>query len=237
MNAAFRWLLHLGLALVLGVLAAWGGVAWLHHDRDAAISDDRVSDALDASDRVQDLLVELRKDGVYVSDDGRYLLDSAGEGAVRDAVRASTTPVYVVVWAPGQEVGADELEVTDYIGAALEQDLVDAGQEHGVLYLWQGPEVGDVVELGERAYLPDYSSASDFTGDPALTLPLAVAAVDDADWDGARDDSDYWGGRGGGGFLGLLLGLSIVGLFLLGGRILRGVLGANLLPGTWRAEG
>ncbi|CAN5367667.1 hypothetical protein BH11ACT8_BH11ACT8_27200 [soil metagenome] len=175
-------------------------------------------------------MAALAEDGVVVSDDGRYLLDEAGERAVEEAVAASPERVFVVVWASDQELGASEYEVVDVLGRRLVDDL---DLDRAVLYVWQGPEQGFVEELGDNGSVPGFSSASDFVGDPATTLPQAVAAVADTDWYDSSGDSDYWGGVGGGTVLGVL----IAGLVVLGMRGLvffARVFGGDPIPGRWR---
>lgn len=219
-----RWLADLAIALVLGGTVAAGAVGVLHAGGgDDGPSPEQVRADLDDSDRVVEVLAGLRDDGVHVTDDGRYLLDEAGEEAVAAAVAAEDEPVYVLVWAEDQQVGADENDVL----AHLEDELDD----RGVLIVFGGPRAGasTVEVLGDRGgYTPIYGD--DLTGDPATTLPAAVAAAAQVDYyDLDEDDGEL--GVVGGAILGVLLGLGLAGLGLIFVRAAR--FGRGPIPGRW----
>lgn len=239
MTTLRAWALALVVALAVGTGAGVGAVAWLHHHRDAAIEADRADQArrsplADRSiDRVDATLADLAVDGVSVSDDGRYLLDQAGERLVEQAVAATTEHVYVVVWAERQELGLYESQVIDRLVAGLEKL---PGVDHGILYVWQGPQAGYVEDIGTGSYLGGLSSGYDFVGDPAITLPRSIAALAaDGYYDGgdySSSDGDYWGGWGGGALLGALIAFGIV-MVLRSAAFLVRLVGGPRLPGAW----
>ena len=168
-----------------------------------------------------------------VTDDGRYLLDEAAEGDLVADVAASPERVFVLLWAPDQEIGAFDADIVDELSARLTDAIAP---ERAVLFVWQGPQDGYVEELGGDGYLGDYGGPQDFLGDPAVTLPKAVAATADIDWYDDREDdgdNDYWGGWGGGGFLGLLIAGFVV-LTMRSGTFLLRLIGGPRLPGGWR---
>ena len=226
------WLLCLIVALVIGIGAGAVAVGWLHHVRDTAIAAQQVEEPLAErpNDRLDSTLAELAVDGVSVSDDGRYLLGRSGEAVVERAVGASPVSVFVVVWAEQQQLGGYEGDVIELLAARLAEL---PGIERGVLFVWQGPETGFVVTVGADGYLSGSMSALDFVGDPAITLPKAIAATSDLEWyDDERDGNDYWGGVSGGVLLGTLIALGIV-VVLLGGALLVRLAGGPRLPGRW----
>lgn len=232
------WALTLATGLAIGAGAGAGAVAWLDHDRDAAIEartrELTASSPLDGRriDRIESTLADLADDGVSVSDDGRYLLDEAGERAIERAVAAYPEHVYVVVWARNQQLGVDEYEAVDLLTAGL---AAQPGVERGVLFLWQGPQRGFVEDVGPERYYGDVTTSQDFVGDPGVLLPRVVRNVTAANWsDYSSDDgSDYWGGLGGGSLLGLIIAVAVV-LVLRSGAFLVRLVGCPRLPGSWR---
>lgn len=232
------WVIALVSGLAIGAGAGAGAVAWLDHHRDAAI-DARARELAAGSplddrriDRIESTLADLAEDGVSVSDDGRYLLDEAGERAIEQAVAANPEHVYVVVWARDQQLGVSEYEAVDLLTARL---AAQPGVERGVLFLWQGPQQGFVEDVGPERYYGDVSSSQDFVGDPGVLLPRVVRNVTAASWyDYSSDDgSDYWGGLGGGSLLGLMIAVAVV-LVLRSGAFLVRLVGGPRLPGSWR---
>lgn len=227
MSPQRRWAVHAVAALALGT-GAGGAAAAVVEDRraDAVAREAAARDDLLALDRVASVRAGLLEDGVVVTDDGRSLLDEAGEDAVAEAVAASPERVFVLVWAPGQEIGASDLDVLDALAAAL-------GPERGVLYVWEGSGEGDVEFVGdERGSVPGFATASDLVGEAAVTLPDAVRAVADTDWYDTSG-SDYYGGLGGGALLGLLVTVMVVPGALVLAWLAARARGAPRLPGRW----
>lgn len=236
---ARSWAVALLVGLVVGVGAGVGAAIWLQHDRDAAIEARQreltATSPLDDRrvDRVESTLADLAVDGVSVSDDGRALIDEAGEQAIVEAVARSSEHVYVVFWAEDQHLGVVEDDAVAMLAAGLAEL---PGVDRGVLYVWQGPQAGHVADFGADGFGGEISSASDFAGDPAITLTDAIPRiVADDFYDFGDDDggSDYWGGAGGGTFLGLLIGVGVV-LVLRSAAFLLRLVGGPRLPGSWR---
>ncbi|WP_148614066.1 hypothetical protein [Nocardioides rubriscoriae] len=222
---------HLVVAGILGLGTGAAAVTVLHlHPADVVA---RAQPPAGASDRLDEALAALRADGVYVAPDGRSMVDADGEQAIVDAVAANPVPVYVVVWSPDYEIGLNRYTVED----VLQREL---GDDDGFAFVWEGAGQGAVLALGPRGGSPDYSTASDFVGDPATSLVDAVSSVSADDFYTYDDDTDgdYWGGPVGGSLAGLLLASAIVGGVLLLSRILAFALGRRrLLPGGWTTRG
>lgn len=197
-----------------------------------------------SSDRLDQTVAELRSDGVSVSDDGRAILDEEGERVVEEAVRrvneAGTARVYVVVWAPRQELGAQEDDIVELMAERL---VRDPDVDRGVLLVWQGPQEGYFERLGDRydVYTENFYSSFDFLGDPAVTLPriideLAAAEYGDrgADVEDAADDDRV---EAVGDVGDVVLGVLLAGALLVAAEVARRRLGSPSRrpdPGAWR---
>ncbi|MEO9325912.1 hypothetical protein ABFT23_20630 [Nocardioides sp. C4-1] len=236
-------LVHLVVALVVGVGAGVGAVAWLDERRSSAIAEEAravadleaelerrsrpgANDVLDAA------VDELLRDGVHVTADGRSMLGTDAEAEVEAAFAGAPVRMLAVVWAQGQSVGLSRVQLHD----ALEQRVRDRiGDERAWLFVWEGPQEGTEVMLPASGYVTGFS-ISDFAGDPATFLVDAARTVTTDDFYEVRDDADddEWGGRVGGGLLGLLLGGAIIAVTLVAARIAAAARGRRrLLPGRW----
>lgn len=222
-------LVHLAVAVALGAGVGTGAVVLVDHQRDSRIAERVAGEkSVEVGDRLGEAIDALLDDGVYVADDGRRFVDEDGERAIEAAVAAQEVPTYVIVWAPEPQIGMDGLIVQDL----LERELPD---EDGFVFVWEGPQEGDVINLGPSGGYPTYGTSLDFVGDPATTLVDAVSSVSRDDfYSGGDDGDDYWGGAVGGSVLGLLLGSTILAVLLVVGKIIAVRRGRRrLLPGGW----
>ena len=124
------------VGLVLSVLVGTGAalVPALRMDTDPT------SDVATPGDRVQAAIDELRVDRVHVPDDGRAMLDEAGERRLEALLADARPAVYVVVWAETSEAGyGSPYDVVDQLGAAIDP--------RAVMVVWEGPGRGDVGAL------------------------------------------------------------------------------------------
>ncbi|WP_162794499.1 hypothetical protein [Nocardioides houyundeii] len=204
---------HAVAALVLGAGAA-------------LVVDHRLGSSADqeyaAGDRVMAAVAALREDHVHVTEDGRAMLDEAGEAAIAATIAERDLPVHVLVWQNSWFAGYDH-----YIQAA--EQVLHHLDEPAVLVLWQGPDdsttrVSEGYSMREDATSWERPAGEpEYLGDAALRIPewldqLPDDPIEPRDW-------DYYGGRSGGTFIGLLYGLPLVlGAWLLigVGRLLTG---------------
>lgn len=224
-------LVQLVVAVAVGIAGGAAAVTVLDHERDTARAAYDAERDVDPGDRLGEALTALRDDGVYVAPDGRGLVDEAGERQLEAAVAAQPIPVYVVVWAPRPQIGLDGIALRD----VLERQLPD---EDSFVVVWEGPQEGDVIDLGPRGGSLDLlSGPSDFVGDAADTVSAAIAELDEGDLYSGSSGDDYWGGVPGGTVIGLFLGSAVLGTLLLAARLLAHRRGRRrLLPGGWRLE-
>lgn len=236
MNGVVRGVVHLLVALLIGSLAGWGAVEGVKASRERQA--DEPGQALPpAGTRVQAAIDAIREDGVYVSPDARDMVGPEGERKIEAAVAQSGQPVHVIVWAPSTQDG-DWLQADDQLKREF------AGED-SLIYLWEGPEKGEVIEVGrelEFPYTPGSREvlrySSDFVGDPANKLAQAVRATKDATWEEPYEADSRAGLITGGIVLGILAGLTA--LAVLGALMLllrRRSSGHLALPGGWTWTG
>lgn len=238
-------LIHVLVAVVVGVGAAVGAVAWLDDRRDAAITEETRAAAdyqaeverrarPGANDVLDAAIEEILRDGVHVTDDGRSMMSTEAEAEVEAAFADAPVRILAIVWAPGQQAGMSRLQLEDAVEQAVRDRI---GDERAWLFVWEGPEQGTEVMLPASGYVDGYS-IGDFAGDAATFFVGAADAVTVDDFYEVRDDDgsdfDYWGGWGGGGLLGLMLGSTIVAVTLVTAKIVAAVRRRErLLPGRW----
>lgn len=117
---------------------------------------------LPPGDRVRAAAEELREDRVHVPDDGRAMLDEAGERRLETIVADSDPAIYVVVWAPARGSGnLSARNAVDQLGAAVDPD--------GVMVVWEGPGRGDVGVLDGYVW-----ETMAFEGDPEARITELV---------------------------------------------------------------
>ena len=219
MNRVLRGALSLVVAGGLAAGSAVFATDWLHDHRaeqvaaqaEPLLPENRV-------DRVVHALEGVADDGVYVAPDARAMLDEAGERKVAKAIARAETGL----------AGASFYDLTQQ----LEAGLGDTG-DHGVYFVWEGPEEGTIDLFGPMSGYLSMSPHDAFAGDPAVTLPKLIEQADaEVDWRGRGKTNDYWGGRGGGIAAGALIGLGV----LAGIGAVYGVLvwlTKRRLPGSW----
>lgn len=182
MSAVTRGVVHLVLAVVIGGAAGWGAMEGFSSWRDHQVASDPAQTLPPPGTRVQKAIEGIRADGVHVAPDGRDMVDADGERRVEKAVAASGQPVKVIVWAPSTQ-GGDWLRVDEQLKREF------AGED-ALIYVWEGPETGDVIEVGRELDFYEVRQdgkaleyPTDFVGDPASKLTEAVLATKGVGWD------------------------------------------------------
>ena len=116
-------------------------------------------------DRVQAAIDELRVDRVHVPDDGRDILDEAGEKRLETLVADSDPAVYVVVWEETDEAGyTSAYDAVDQIGATIDPSAV--------IVVWEGPGRGD-ADVYEGYLFADLQ----FEGEPETRITEFVEEI------------------------------------------------------------
>lgn len=232
MKRAARGIAHLLLAVLIGGAAGWGAVEGVEASRERAAEEPgQVLPPPGA--RTQKAIDAIREDGVYVSPDARDMVEPAGEKKIEAAVADSGQPVHVVVWAPSTQDG-DWLRVDDQLKREFD------GQD-ALIYVWEGPETGQVVEVGRELDLRRAPGepgtlrySSDFVGDPATTLAQAIRATKGATWEEPYEADSRAGLITVGVILGVVLALGVLGLLGVLMLLMRRKSNGHLaLPGGW----
>lgn len=228
-GAVRRGVVHLVVALVLGIAAAVAAPMLLTQWREHQLASETPPDLPPPSDRVQRVVDELRADGVSVTPDGRPLLDEKGERSLEQTIaRHQKVPVYVLVRGGSPQLGLSPIDLTEQYERAF------AGED-AVLFIWEGPQAGEIVTPGRDGSIEGFSSQSDLVGDPARTLAKAVRAAQDIHWYGVYEQEEF--GTGAGLAVGGILGLLAAALFAGALASVRAATkGRRQLPGSWSWE-
>ncbi|MDN5892744.1 MAG: hypothetical protein L0H93_01860 [Nocardioides sp.] len=137
------------------------------------------------------------------------------------------------MWAPSTQDG-DWLQVDEQ----LEREF---DGEDALIYVWEGPEAGDVVEVGRTLDYPgsldtqrNLTYSSDFVGDPATKLSEAALATKRATWDELPEPDSRGSLAAGGVVIGILLAvgaIAVIWVVMFGVRVCSG--GRLRIPGQW----
>lgn len=224
---------NLLLALLLAGVAGGGSAYAVDAQRDADLEKwDRTVEAppLPPGGRLQEAIDEIRRDGVHVADDARWMVSEQAEREIERAAATSGHQVLTIVWTPSDEAGDGYEKVAE----KLEQEF---SGEQVVIYVYEGPAEGDVVVVGAYPYQFGFSSFTDFVGDPETLLPRAVLDAEQIiDWELADppEHEGYWGGRISQVAAGAVIGIGATGLLLLFLHLLHLFAGRGFLfPGRW----
>ncbi|WP_193611522.1 hypothetical protein [Nocardioides lijunqiniae] len=174
-------------------------------------------------DRVKAAIEELRVDRVHVPEDGRGMLDEAGERRLEALLADADPAVYVVVWAETNQAGyGSPYDVVDQLGAAIDP--------RAVMVVWEGPGRGDVGTLD--GYVPAIMA---FEGEPEARITELVEQLRgqtveprDEEPTGEVIAGGLAGSMGGAAAYGLLM--LVVGLVRLARRR------PFLVPGPWQKD-
>jgi len=211
----------LGLALLIGVLAAGAGLGGYDLWRDQS-----TPGPAPVGDRVRHAAEALAAgDHVYVAADAHDLVPPELESRLEDLAADSDVPVFLAVWEASSQAGY--AGVWDAVSQL--QRLVD---EQGVYVLYLGPGDGLVDDNLDEPLLGDLPS--DFNGDPARRLEEIVTAVGRTR-PGPASDWDYWGGPGGAVAAGALFASGAVAVILVLLGLARLAAGRRFrMVGGWR---
>jgi len=206
MNRLTQVLAAAAAALAIGAGATYAVVDRVSH----------VAEPNPPGDRVRAAIAGVRDDHVYVADDGRSMLSTAGEHHLQQVIGKRRLPVYVVVWQPSRNAGYDH-----YIEAA--EQIVAGLPAPATVVLWQGPE-DSTVQTSEDYRIVEEDGIHDepsYLGDADKRLTEWVDALPDRPLE-PWDRFDYYGGTGGGIAFALVIGVpSLVGLWIVIGIVRR----------------